>query len=64
MNKLPREVIKSLSTNIREKIERISREDIRITGNFEIEEIRLRANKPLILNANNTDYFFNKDTEG
>jgi stage III sporulation protein AA len=64
MNKLPREIIKSLSPHIREIIEKISKEDVRITGNFEIEEIRLRANKPLILNANNTDYFYDADTEG
>lgn len=52
MNKLCDEVINSLSTNLREKIKKVSE-------NINIEEIRLRNQKPLILNANNKDYFFN-----
>ncbi|MGL5347397.1 MAG: stage III sporulation protein AA [Peptostreptococcaceae bacterium] len=56
MNKLCDEVINSLSTNLREKIKKISNE------NTSIEEIRLRTQKPLILNANNKDYFFNQKT--
>ncbi len=52
MSKLCDEIINSLSINIREKIKRVSEY-------INIEEIRLRNNKPLILNANNKDYFFN-----
>ena len=53
MNKLSDEIINSLSVNLREKIKCISR------NNVNIEEIRLRSQKPLILNANNKDYFYN-----
>ena len=56
MNKLCDEIINSLSTNLREKMKKISNE------NTSIEEIRLRTQKPLILNANNKDYFFNQTT--
>lgn len=52
MNKLCDEIINSLSNNLREKIKKVS-------GNISIEEIRLRNQKPLILNANNKDYFLN-----
>lgn len=55
MNKLSDEIINSLSVNLREKIKNISRNDINI------EEIRLRSQKPLILNANNRDYFYNQN---
>ncbi len=47
------EVINSLSINLREKVKKASER------NINIEEIRIRANKPLILNANNKDYFYN-----
>jgi len=53
MNKLSEEIINSLSVNLREKIKKISMD------NLNIEEIRLRSQKPLILNANNKDYFYN-----
>lgn len=53
MNKLCDEIINSLSINVREKIKNIS------SDNVSIEEIRLRSNKPLIINANNRDYFYN-----
>ncbi|HSQ88460.1 stage III sporulation protein AA [Romboutsia sp.] len=53
MNKLSEEIINSLSVNLREKIKKISMD------NINIEEIRLRSQKPLILNANNKDYFYN-----
>ncbi|MGL4914254.1 MAG: stage III sporulation protein AA [Romboutsia sp.] len=53
MNKLSDEIINSLSVNLREKIKSISK------NNVNIEEIRLRSQKPLILNANNKDYFYN-----
>lgn len=55
MNKLSDEIINSLSVNLREKIKNVSRNDINI------EEIRLRSQKPLILNANNRDYFYNQN---
>ncbi|MEG2788454.1 MAG: stage III sporulation protein AA [Romboutsia sp.] len=54
MKRLCDEIINSLSINLREKIQSIS------TDNINIEEIRLRSNKPLILNANNKDYFYNQ----
>lgn len=47
------EVINSLSMNLREKVKKA------LDSNMNIEEIRIRANKPLILNANNKDYFYN-----
>jgi len=53
MNKLSDEIINSLSVNLRENIKKISMD------NVNIEEIRLRSQKPLILNANNKDYFYN-----
>ena len=53
MNKLSDEVVNSLSINLREKIKKISMD------NINIEEIRLRSQKPLILNANSKDYFYN-----
>jgi stage III sporulation protein AA len=53
MNKLSDEIVNSLSINLREKIKKISMD------NINIEEIRLRSQKPLILNANNKDYFYN-----
>ncbi|MEF9991088.1 MAG: stage III sporulation protein AA [Romboutsia sp.] len=54
MNKISDEIVNSLSINLREKIKQIQKEDINI------EEIRLRSQKPLILNANNKDYFYNE----
>lgn len=56
MEKLNDEIINSLSVNIREKIKKIENEDI------SIEEIRLRSQKPLIINSNNKDYFYNEKT--
>lgn len=53
MNKLSDEIVNSLSINLREKIKKISMD------NINIEEIRLRSQKPLILNANSKDYFYN-----
>ena len=53
MGKLSEEVINSLSISLREKISNISKE------NISIEELRLRSLKPLIINANNRDYFYN-----
>ena len=53
MNKLSDEIVNALSINLREKIKDISK------CNINIEEIRLRSQKPLILNANNKDYFYN-----
>lgn len=55
MNKLSDEIINSLSTTIREKVEKVS------NNNLNIEEIRLRSQKPLILNANSKDYFYNQN---
>ena len=52
--KLSDEIINSLSLNLREKIKNIKRENI--------EEIRLRINKPLIINGNLKDYFYNVKT--
>ena len=53
MSKISEEVINSLSINLREMIKSISRD------NVNIEEIRLRYLKPLIVNSNNKDYFYN-----
>lgn len=53
MNNLSDEIINSLAVNLREKIKNVCKDDINI------EEIRLRSQKPLILNANNKDYFYN-----
>ena len=50
--KLSDETINSLSLNLREKIKTIQGENI--------EEIRLRINKPLIINGNQKDYFYNE----
>ena len=50
--KLSDEIINSLSLNLRDKIKTIKGEDI--------EEIRLRMNKPLIINGNQKDYFYNE----
>ena len=50
--KLSDEIINSLSLNLREKIKTIQGENI--------EEIRLRINKPLIINGNQKDYFYNE----
>ena len=50
--KLSDEIINSLSLNLREKIRNIKGENI--------EEIRLRVQKPLIVNSNSKDYFYNK----
>ena len=51
--KLSDEIINSLSLNLREKIKTIQEENI--------EEIRLRVNKPLIINGNQKDYFYNEN---
>lgn len=53
MSEISGEVINSLSINLREMIKSISRD------NINIEEIRLRLLKPLIVNSNNKDYFYN-----
>lgn len=53
MSEISGEVINSLSINLREMIKSISRD------NINIEEIRLRSLKPLIVNSNNKDYFYN-----
>ena len=50
--KLPDEIINSLSLNLREKIKTVPRDCI--------EEIRLRVNKPLIINGNLKDYFYDE----
>ena len=50
--KLSDEIINSLSLNLREKIRNIKGENI--------EEIRLRINKPLIINGNQRDYLYNE----
>ncbi|MGL6105375.1 stage III sporulation protein AA [Romboutsia sp.] len=55
MSKLCSEVVNALSANIKEKIKNIAQDN----RNINIEEIRLRNQKPLILNANNKDYFYN-----
>lgn len=54
MNKLSDEILNSLSPKLREKVINVQYEDINI------EEIRLRVEKPLIINSNNRDYFYNK----
>lgn len=51
--KLPDEIINSLSINLRKKINCLK------NVNIDIEEIRLRINKPLIVNGNLKDYFYN-----
>lgn len=53
--KLSDEIINSLSLNLREKIKTIQGENI--------EEIRLRVNKPLIINGNQKDYFYNEKSK-
>ena len=53
MSKISEEIINSLSINLREIIKTISK------YNINIEEIRLRSLKPLIINSNNKDYFYN-----
>ena len=53
MNKLSDEIVNSLAINLREKIKPFR------NTRFNIEEIRVRVNKPLIINANNKDYFYN-----
>ena len=53
MSEILEEVVNSLSINLREMIKSISKD------NINIEEIRLRSLKPLIVNANNKDYFYN-----
>ncbi|EPZ60155.1 hypothetical protein H477_0988 [[Clostridium] sordellii ATCC 9714] len=50
MKKLSEEILNSIAPSIKEKI-------IKIQDEKTIEEIRLRVNKPLILNSNNKDYF-------
>ena len=45
MSKISEEIINSLSINLREIIKNISKEDLNI------EEIRLRSLKPLIINS-------------
>ncbi len=57
MKNLSDEIINSLSLNLREKIKNLPK------SNLNIEEIRLRVEKPLILNANNKDYFYNEKTK-
>ncbi len=51
--KLSDEIINSLSINLRKKINNIKNQSINI------EEIRLRVNKPLIINGDSQDYFYN-----
>ncbi len=53
MNNTYEEIIKSLSSNIRPKVEQA------LINNSKIEEIRLRCEKPLIINAEGKDYFYN-----
>ena len=53
--KLSDEIINSLSLNLRDKIKNIQGENI--------EEIRLRINKPLIINESQKDYFYNEKTK-
>lgn len=55
--KLSDEIINSLSLNLRKKIKNINKNSINI------EEIRLRVNKPLIINGDSKDYFYNDKTE-
>ena len=54
MKNISDEIVSSLSLNLREKIKKLPK------INLNIEEIRLRSQKPLILNANNKDYFYNE----
>ena len=54
MKNISDEIVSSLSLNLREKIKKLPK------SNLNIEEIRLRSQKPLILNANNKDYFYNE----
>lgn len=54
MKNISDEIINSLSLNLREKMKKLPK------NNLSIEEIRLRSGKPLILNANNKDYFYNE----
>ncbi|MGL5755048.1 MAG: stage III sporulation protein AA [Paraclostridium sp.] len=56
MKKLSDEILNSISSSLKEKIMKIQ------NNNINIEEIRLRIKKPLIINANNTDYFYNKQS--
>lgn len=51
--KLSDEIINALSINLRKKISKIKDSPVNI------EEIRLRTNKPLIINAGAKDYFYN-----
>lgn len=51
--KLSDEIINALSINLRKKIAKIKDSPVNI------EEIRLRTNKPLIINAGAKDYFYN-----
>ena len=53
--KISDEIINSLSLNLRNKIKTIQGENI--------EEIRIRINKPLIINGNQKDYFYNDKTK-
>ena len=54
MKNISDEIVNSPSLNLREKIKKLPK------SNLNIEEIRLRSQKPLILNANNKDYFYNE----
>ena len=54
--KLSDEIINSLSINLRKKIKSIINDEVNI------EEIRLRVNKPLIINGDSKDYFYNDKT--
>ena len=54
MKNISDEIVNSLSLNLREKIKKLPK------SNLNIDEIRLRSQKPLILNANNKDYFYNE----
>lgn len=51
--KLSDEIINSLAINLRKKIKNLKNQSINI------EEIRLRVNKPLIINGDSKDYFYN-----
>lgn len=57
MNKLSDEILNSLSPSLKEKFLNMEYKDLNV------EEIRLRAEKPLIVNANNKDYFYNNLTK-
>ena len=50
--KLSDEIINSLSINLRKKINNIK------DSSVNIEEIRLRINKPMIINGDSKDYFY------